>query len=77
MNKDIYNFILYEKIQDFKLYDCQRSSMTFHHEFSYSFSFSFSSFLGGKRKGGGERKTKVVIKRHTFLLDHCYNIFSF
>ena len=46
----------------------EQKGMTFDHDFCYSFSLSSSQFfLEGREKG--KRKTKVVVKRHVFLLD--------
>ena len=46
----------------------EQKGMNFDHDFATAFSFLLPLFLGGKRKG--EKKTKVEVESHAFLLDH-------
>ena len=63
--------IIEHLLGDFPLYTSlkiEQKGMTFNHVFCYFILLFSSLFLGGKRKG--KRITKVLVKSHTFLLDH-------
>jgi hypothetical protein len=50
--------------------------MTFDHDYGCSFPL-FSSLLRKEGTRKGEGITKIVIKRHAFLLDHFHNLVPF